>query len=75
MRDFTGEVKARTPARDYVGIRRAIEWIMIAHVDSSDCSCRCIGKLNAKDLWLVASQLYQTGVTRPWTRHMPCRYR
>jgi hypothetical protein len=30
-------VKARTPALGYLGIRMVIEWIMVAHVDSSDC--------------------------------------
>jgi hypothetical protein len=33
-------VKARTPALDYVGLRTVIEWIMVAHVDSSDCMCQ-----------------------------------
>jgi hypothetical protein len=68
-------VKACTPALDYVGLRTVIEWIMVAHVDSSDCRCRCIGKIIARDLRLVASRLYKTGVTRSWTRHVqPCRY-
>jgi len=68
-------VKERTPALDYVGLRTVIEWIMVAHVDSSDCRCRCIGKIIARDLRLVASRLYKTGVTRPWTRHVQrCRY-
>jgi len=67
-------VKARTPALDYVSLRTVIEWIMVAHVDSSDCRCRCIGKIIARDLRLVASRLYHTGVTQPWTRHVPCHY-
>jgi len=58
-------VKARTPALDYVGLCTVIEWMMVSHVDSSDCRCRCIGKIIAKDLRLVASRLYQTGVARP----------
>jgi len=68
-------VMARTPALGYVGIRMVIDWIMVAHVDSSDCRCRCIGTIIARDLRLVASRLYKTGVTRPWTRHVqPCHY-
>jgi hypothetical protein len=63
------------PALDYVGLRTVIEWIMVANMDLSDYRCRCIGKIIAKDLRLVASRLYQMGVTRPWTRHVPCRYR
>jgi len=47
---------------------------MVAHVDSSDCKCRCIGKIIARDLKLVASRLYEMRVTRPWTRHVPCHY-
>jgi hypothetical protein len=47
---------------------------MVAHVDSSDCRCRCIGKIIAKDLRLVASRLYQMGVMWPWICHVPCRY-
>jgi hypothetical protein len=70
----SGYVKARTPALDYVGLRTVIEWIMVAHVDSSDCRCRCIVKIIARDLRLVASRLYHTGVTRPWTHHVPCSY-
>ena len=52
------------------------DWVdMVANVDSSDCRCRCVGKIIARDLRLVASRLYNTGVTRPWTRHVqPCRY-
>jgi len=38
-----------------------IQWIMVAHVDSSDCRCRCIGKIIARDFRLVASRLYKTG--------------
>jgi len=68
-------VKARMPTLDYVGSRAVIQWIMITHVDSSDCGCMCIGKSIAGDLMLVARRLYNTRVTRPWTGHMqPCRY-
>jgi hypothetical protein len=48
---------------------------VVAHVDSSDCWCGCIGKIIARDLRLVASRLYKMGVTRPGTRHVPCRYK
>ena len=34
------------------------------------------GKIIARDQRLVASRLYQAGITRPWTRHLqPCHYR
>jgi hypothetical protein len=48
-------VKVRMPALDYVGLHTVIEWIMVAHVDSSDCRCRCISRISTKDLMLVAS--------------------
>jgi len=51
-------VQARTPALDYVGLCTVIDWMMVAPVDSSDCRCRCIGKIIARDLRLVASRLY-----------------
>jgi len=47
MARFQDAVKARTPALGYVGSRAVIEWIMVAWVDSSDCRCRCIGKIIA----------------------------
>jgi len=49
--------------------------VTVAHVDSSDFRGRCVGKIIARDLRLVASRLYKKGVTRPWTRHVqPCHY-
>jgi len=37
--------------------------------------CRCVGKIIAKDLRLVASRLYETGFARPRTCLVqPCRY-
>jgi len=41
---------------------------MVANVDASDSRCRCIGKIIARDLRLVASQLYRMAVTRPGLR-------
>jgi len=50
-------------------------WVDVdSNVDSSDCRSRCIGQSIAKDLRLVARQLYQMGVTLPWTRKLPCCY-
>jgi len=40
----------------------------VANVDTSDSRCRCIGKIIARDLRLVASRLYRMAVTRPWSR-------
>jgi len=40
----------------------------VANVDASDSMCRCIGKIIARDLRLVASRLYRMAVTRPWSR-------
>jgi len=37
-------------------------------VDSSDSKYRCIGKMIARDLSLVASRLYRMAVTRPQSR-------
>jgi len=37
----------------------------VANVDASDTSCRCIGKIIARDLRLVASRLYRLAVTWP----------
>jgi len=37
-------------------------------VDSSDSKYRCIGKIIARDLSLVASRLYRMAVTRPQSR-------
>jgi len=64
-------VKARTPPLGYVGLHTVIEWIMVAHVYSSDCRYRCIGKIIAKDLRLVASRLYQQVLPGPG--HVTCR--
>ena len=52
------------------------DWVdMVSNVDSSDCRCRCIGKIIVRNLRLMASRLYTTWVTHPWTRHVqPCRY-
>jgi len=58
-------VKGRTPALGDVGSGAVFKWIMVAHVHSSDCRCRCIGKIIARDIRLLASQLYKTGVNRP----------
>jgi len=41
---------------------------MVANVDTSDSRCRCIGKITARDLRLLASRLYRTAVTRPRSR-------
>jgi len=35
----------------------------VANVDTSDSRCRCIGKIIARDLRLVASRLYRMAVT------------
>ena len=35
---------------------------------ASDSMCRCIGKIIARDLRLVASRLYRTAVTRSGSR-------
>jgi hypothetical protein len=43
---------------------------MVAHEDLSDCMCRCVGKSIAKDLRLVASRLYKTGLPGPG--HVTC---
>jgi hypothetical protein len=40
-------------------------WNTVANVDASDIRWRCIGKVIARDLRLVASRLYKTAVTRP----------
>ena len=40
----------------------------VANVDASDSRCRCIGKIIARDLRLVASRLYTMAVTRPGSR-------
>jgi len=37
-------------------------------VDASDRRCRCIGKIIAGDLRLVASRLYRMAITRPGSR-------
>jgi len=37
-------------------------------VDASDSMCRCIGKIIARYLRLVASRLYRMAVTRPGSR-------
>jgi hypothetical protein len=42
-----------------------IYWNTVANVDASDIRCRCIGKIIARDLTLVASRLYRMAVTRP----------
>jgi hypothetical protein len=48
---------------------------MVANVDSSDYRCRCIGKIIARDLRLVASRLSTSVVTQPGTHHVhPCHY-
>jgi len=39
-------------------------WNTVADMDASDSRCRCIGKIIARDLRLVASRLYRTSVTR-----------
>jgi hypothetical protein len=38
----------------------------VANVDASDSRCRCIGRIIARVLRLVASRLYRMAVTRPW---------
>ena len=40
----------------------------VANVDASDSRCRCIGKIIARDVRLVASRLYRMAVTRPGSR-------
>jgi len=45
-----------------------IYWNTVANVDASDSRCRCIGKIIARDLRLVASRLYRMAVTRPASR-------
>jgi hypothetical protein len=40
----------------------------VGNVDASDSRCRCIYKIIARDLRLVASRLYRMGVTRPGSR-------
>jgi hypothetical protein len=40
----------------------------VANVDASDSRCRCIGKIIARDLRLVASRLYRMAITRPGSR-------
>jgi hypothetical protein len=42
-----------------------IYWNTVANVDASDSRCRCIGKIIARDLMLVASRLNRMAVTRP----------
>jgi len=42
-----------------------IYWNTVANVDASDSRCRCIGKIIARDLRLVASRLSRMTVTRP----------
>jgi hypothetical protein len=46
-----------------------IYWHTVANVDASDSRCRCIGKIIARDLRLVASRLDRMAVTRPG--HVP----
>jgi len=58
-------VRARTPVFGLIGIRMVIR-DMVANVDASESRCRCIGKIIARDLRLVASRLYRMAVTRPW---------
>jgi hypothetical protein len=41
---------------------------MVANVDASDSKCRCICKIIARDLRLMASRLYRMAVTRPGSR-------
>jgi len=43
-------------------------WNTVANVDASDIRCRCIGKIIARDLRLMASRLYRMAVTRPGSR-------
>jgi len=43
----------------------------VANVDASDSRCRCIAKIIARDLSLVASRLYRKAVTRP---RVTCRH-
>jgi hypothetical protein len=40
----------------------------VANVDASDSRCRCICKIIARDLRLVASRQYRMAVTRPGSR-------
>jgi hypothetical protein len=40
-------------------------WNTVAKVNASDIRCRCIDKIIARDLTLVASRRYKTAVTRP----------
>jgi len=42
----------------------------IAQNDTSDNVCSCIDQLMAKDFRLLASRLYEAGVTQPWTCHV-----
>jgi len=37
-----------------------------ANVDASDSRCRCVGKIIARDLRLMVSQLYKVAVNRLW---------
>jgi hypothetical protein len=43
-------------------------WNTVANVDVSDIRYRCIGKIIARDVRLVASQRYRMMVTRPGSR-------
>jgi len=42
-----------------------IYWNTVANVDASDSRCRCIGKIIARDVRLVASRPYRLAITRP----------
>jgi len=40
----------------------------VANVDASDSRCRCIGRIIARDLRLVASRPFRMAITRPGSR-------
>jgi hypothetical protein len=60
-------VRARTPAFGLVGIRMVIKGIQL-QTSTRVIVNRCIGKIIARDLSLVASRLYGMAVTRPQSR-------
>jgi transposase InsO family protein len=60
-------VRARTPASGLIGIRMVIRGIRLQTWTRVIVN-RCIGKIIARDLSLVARRLYRMAVTRPQSR-------
>ena len=58
---FKGTYASVRPHRHMCGNYRNT----VTNVDASDSRCRCIGKIIARDLRLVASRLYRMAVTQP----------